>query len=229
MRFFIFAIFFFQFLFSCTKDASTPVEYTDSEDYFGLNKGLFVAFEVTEIQHVPQSSSTVLSDTLRYYIKHYIKDTMRDEFNNLIYIYEVKKKNQFNEPWSISDVWTASSKDKNSILVIENQPYIKLKSPVHTDTKWDPNIFNTSNSEEYFYQNINSSKLLNSILFDSTVTVKQCEERNLIKYCKKEEIYSKGIGMVYKYYKDLDISNFDTLNIKGGSEFYYTPIEYGFE
>ncbi len=78
---------------ACKKNNNAPYDYMESEDYFGLTKGNYVEYEVTEINHIPQTSNTILSDTIHYFVKYYIQDTIRDEFNNLKYIFEVKKKN----------------------------------------------------------------------------------------------------------------------------------------
>ncbi len=49
-------------------------------------------------------------------------------------------------------------------------------------------------------------------------------------YSKKiYEVYAKGIGLVKKYWKDLTISNFDTLNVQFGVEQFYTISGYGFQ
>ena len=214
---------------ACKKNNNAPYDYMESEDYFGLTKGNYVEYEVTEINHIPQTSNTILSDTIHYFVKYYIQDTIRDEFNNLKYIFEVKKKNIEGDSWSTSDIWTANYQDKNCELVVENQRIVKLKSPVNESTEWNPNIYNTLSPEEYSYSDINNSKVFGQLSFDSTVTVIQCDERNLIRYCKKQEIYAKGVGMIYKYYKDLEINNFDTLNIKNGTELFFTPVAYGTE
>jgi len=67
------------------------------------------------------------------------------------------------------------------------------------------------------------------LFFDSTVIVNQGSDRNLIRFYKKQEVYAKGIGMVYKYYKDLNISNFDTLQISSGKELILKPLQYGIQ
>jgi hypothetical protein len=51
----------------------------------------------------------------------------------------------------------------------------------------------------------------------------------MIDYRRKYEIYAKGIGLVHKYWKDIKISSFDTLNVTYGDEMFYTVIGYGFQ
>ena len=106
---------------------------------------------------------------------------------------------------------------------------IKMKSPIKSSTIWNANVFNNFVESTYSYDRINLSFDVNTLSFDSTVTVTQSEERNLVSFEKKLEVYAKGIGMVYKYYKDLSIANFDTLNIKEGKELYLYPKLVGFQ
>lgn len=216
-------------LLSCNKSSNNEIEYQESDSYFGMNIGFYVDFSVESITHTPQTSNAVISDTNYYFLRYLVQDSVRDEFGNLNYIFVVKRKESINNPWEISDVWTANINQKNCELVEENQRIIKLKTPVNYSNDWDANVFNLYDEEIFSYERINESRIINSIPFDSTVTVRQCDERNLIRFCKKEEVYAKHIGLVYKYYKDLEISNFDTLNIRGGTECYFAPLAYGIE
>jgi len=51
----------------------------------------------------------------------------------------------------------------------------------------------------------------------------------LVDHRKKFEVYAKGVGLIYKFYKDNDILNFDTLNIRFGREIHFRVIDYGLE
>jgi len=59
------------------------------------------------------------------------------------------------------------------------------------------------------------------------LVVEQEDKRNLIEFKRKYEVYANRVGMVKKYYKDLQISNFDTLNIKSGKEIFMTLTNFG--
>jgi hypothetical protein len=53
------------------------------------------------------------------------------------------------------------------------------------------------------------------------------KELTLVSYQNQYEVYAKQIGLVKKYYKDLQISNFDTLDVSQGKELYFSLLEYG--
>jgi hypothetical protein len=65
--------------------------------------------------------------------------------------------------------------------------------------------------------------------FDSTVTVIQNNYFTLVDYKRQTETYAKNIGMISKYYKNLKIKNFDTLQVKKGEEWFYTISKFGNE
>jgi hypothetical protein len=127
----------------------------------------------------------------------------------------------------VSDVWMAFKDNNNAELTEENEKIIKLKFPINSFTNWNANIFNSSSQLDCFYEQIHSPRTINGLFFDSTVVVNQGSDRNLIRFYKKQEVYAKGIGMVNKYFKDLNISNFDTLNITSGKEIFMEIVNFG--
>ena len=59
--------------------------------------------------------------------------------------------------------------------------------------------------------------------------VEQEDVLNLVSFRRKYEQYANNVGLVNKYYKDLNIFNFDTLNIQYGTELIYKCIGFGVE
>ena len=162
-------------------------------------------------------------------MKVVIEDTISDNLGRISWKYVRYVRDNALQNWVLSYVWMTLVDGNNAELVEENQRIIKMKSPIKSSTIWNANVFNNFVESTYSYDRINLSFDVNTLSFDSTVTVKQSEERNLVSFEKKLEVYAKGIGMVYKYYKDLSIANFDTLNIKEGKELYLYPKLVGFQ
>jgi hypothetical protein len=215
---------FLVFLYSCKKNNqnSTPQLH---KDYFDVTQGRYIEYKVVEINH--DKNALVQHDTLRYFLKIQIEDTLLDNIGRICNKYVRYKKTNLTDPWILSDVWTTIIDGNNAEIVEENQRTIKLKFPVNIYTTWDANIFNNLSSLDCFYEEIHKPRTINGLSFDSTVRVNQGSDRNLIRYFKRFETYAKGIGMIEKYYKDLNISNFDTLNISSGKELYFKPIQFG--
>lgn len=223
-NFFILMSYFSFFLFSCKKN-NQNIALELHKNYFDVTQGRYIEYEVLEINH--DDNALVKHDTIRYYLKIQIEDTLIDNLGRITYKYVRYKKSNLNDLWGLSDVWTTIIDGNNAELVEENQRIIKMKFPVDRYTNWNANVFTNQSSLNCFYEDLHKARTINGLSFDSTVRINQGSDRNLIRYFKKHETYAKGIGMVEKYYKDLNISNFDTLNISSGKELYFKPIQFG--
>ena len=209
---------------SCEK--STKVEASNLyKSYYDTTQGRYIEYRVLEINH--DESAQNQHDTLNYFLRVQIEDTIIDNLGRVNRKYVRYKKMISNDPWQISDVWMTIIDGVNAELVEENQRIVKLKFPVNEFTNWNANIFNLDEKLDCYYENLHQSRSINGLYFDSTLTVNQGFVRNFIRYFKKNEVYANGIGMISKYYKDLNISNFDTLQIDSGKEIYMEVINFG--
>lgn len=209
---------------SCEK--STKVEASNLyKSYYDTTQGRYIEYRVLEINHDEIAQNQ--HDTLNYFLRVQIEDTIIDNLGRVNRKYVRYKKMISNDPWQISDVWMTIIDGVNAELVEENQRIVKLKFPVNEFTNWNANIFNLDEKLDCYYENLHQSRSINGLYFDSTVTVNQGFVRNFLRYFKKNEVYANGIGMISKYYKDLNISNFDTLQIDSGKEIYMEVINFG--
>lgn len=214
-------ILFFPFLvllFSCKKDNSNPEL---NLDYFGLSKGAFIEYQVTEISH--DIDALIQHDTIYYQLKTVIGDTFVDNQGRIANKFLRYKRMNSTYNWQLTDVWTTIIEDNRGELVEENQRIIKLVFPPSKGKDWNPNAFNNMNAEESYYAQIHKA-FMN---FDSTLFVEQDDFFSLVDRRKKHEVYAKGIGLIHKYFKDLKISGFDTLNVQFGTELYYDYLSHG--
>lgn len=195
------------------------------KEYYDTSFGRFIEYRVLEINH--DINASIHHDTLNYFLRVQIEDTIVDNLGRINKKYVRYKRNDTLSPWQISDVWMTIIDGNNAELVEENQRIIKLKFPINTFTSWNASIFNPNSELICNYENIHSSKSINGFFFDSTITVNQGSDRNLIRFYKKNEVYAKNIGMICKYFKDINISNFDTLQINSGKEIYLKIINFG--
>ena len=211
-------------LIACSKKSQNSKSELH-KSYFDLTPGRYIEYEVLEITH--DQNAFIQHDTLRYYLKVQIEDTILDNLGRINNKYVRYKKTALTDQWTISDVWMVLIDGNSAELVEENQRIIKMKFPVDSYTNWNANRFNILGTLDCFYEDIHKSRSINGITYDSTVRVNQGSDRNLIRYYNKHETYAKGIGMIEKYYKDLNISNFDTLNISSGKELFMKTLQFG--
>ncbi len=210
---------------SCKKKkVDAPKMYTN---YFGLTEGRYVIYDVQEMFHDVAVSPQ--HDTNFYQLKTLIGAETTDNQGRNVREFKRYKRNKTTDQWVISDLWTAVIENNKAELVEENQRIIKLVFAPTSDKKWNPNAFNIMDSLNYYYSNIHKPYSLPNISFDSTVTVSKDKFFSLIDYKIDSYKYATNIGLVSKTYKNLTIANFDTLDVRKGSETHYKCIGYGFE
>lgn len=216
------------YLISCKKTVDIPIKEGFSLDveYFGLKKGNFIEYNVVHIVH---DDEVDIHDTLKFKFKTLVGDTFTDNQGRKASKFFRYTWNDLNDSWLIKDVWSAIIDGKNAELVEENQRVVKLTFPIKLSTPWNPSALSNNNGENYVYSAIHSPLNLNAFHFDSTITVLQNKYFTLVDYKFQTEVYARKIGMISKYYKNLRIKNFDTLQVKKGEEWFYTLTKFGQE
>ena len=213
-------------LFSCGK-GNNNVDLNSYESYFPMDFGTYVDYEVVEIQH--DINAEITNDTVFYYLRTVIGDTITDNEGRLARKFVRKKRNELSDPWVISDVWTALVNDIRVEVTEENKRKVWLILPPLNSSFWDLNAFNVDEPIFCTYDGLHEKSSINNISFDSVITVEQEDVLNLVSFRRKYEQYANNVGLVKKYYKDLNIFNFDTLNIQSGTELIYKCIDFGVE
>lgn len=217
----LFVLIVFIGLVSCKKNDTEVDLY---HDYFPLEEGLFMEYDVTYINHNPKS------DTFEYRLKVVVGDTTIDNSGRIAhkifrYIYDTLA-----DSYKPKDLWTAIIFENRAELVEENKNMIKMVFAPTADKTWDVNAFN--NYEPMFakFENIHDSYSTNGFNFDQTVKVLlEYKEHNMIKYINNYEIYAKGVGLVEKHLINIDYEDFDSSDPTNGEELYYKLIKYGKE
>jgi hypothetical protein len=212
---------------ACEKAMNKQPIQDKFESYFGLTPGRFIIYNVREISH--DETADIKHDTINYQLKTVIGDTIIDNAGRIARKYLRFKRANTTEKWVLLDVWTTLIDGNFAELVEENQRVIKMLFPVSSKTTWNQNAFNSNSSLNCSYDKVHKSLWQNGMQFDSTLRIEQENKRNLVEYKRKYEVYGNRIGMISKNFKDLKISNFDTLNIKSGHEIIYTCTDFGIE
>jgi len=213
---------------SCKKTIETKesTNFQDEFAYFGLFKGKFIEYDVTHIVH---DDEVDIHDTTSFRIKTVIGDTITDNEGRKAFKYIRLIWNNANDTWQIKDVWTAIINDNNAELTEENQRTVKLTFPINKNVFWNPNKFSNLPLENATYLQINMPLNYSNYNFDSTITILQNKYFTMVDYKLQTETYAKNVGLISKYFKNLRIKNFDTLQIKKGEEWYYSMTKFGLE
>lgn len=212
---------------ACKKDNVPEPKF--HYDYYPLQTGRFVVYDAMEISHDVQA--LIQHDTTRFFLKTVIGEEIEDlEGDRAFKFYRFWKTNE-DDAWEIKDVWTTKLKQLRIELVEENQRMVKLVFAPTKDKEWNINAYNTDAplKAKYDEASLHTARNIFGIQFDSTIRVNQQDFFSLVDHRKKFEVYAKGVGLIHKSFKDNDILNFDTLNIRKGTEIHYTVIDFGLE
>lgn len=216
---------FFFVLMSCKKDKNdSAIQF--HTDYSPIEEGRYVIYAATEIQH---DDDVLQHDTLSYLLKTVIGQIYYDNEGRAAREYLRYTSIDSAVSWQLKDVWTTILEGNRLELIEENQRIVKLLFAPTLSKEWDINVYNSKPKQNAIYSSIHESYSINGNSFDSTITVKQADFFSLVDLKRQNEVYAKGVGMVSKYYKDLTIENFDSLNVKKGKELYYNCISFGIE
>ncbi len=210
---------------ACKKDSNDSVLSSFHFNYFPYELGQYWVYDVMEILH--DENAAIPHDTLYYQLKTEIGDTLVDNEGRIVHRFNRYKRNNAGQAWNLTDVWTTVVSNYKAELVEENIRRVVLKFPVQASTLWNPNQFNFLPPQEAFYEGIHEPFSTGPVQTDSSVKVNAVKELTLVSYQNQYEVYGKDIGLMRKYYKDLQISNFDTLNIKQGKELFFNLLVYG--
>ena len=215
-------------LLSCKKNVEVIAlnNHLDDYKYSGIYNGRYIEYDVIHILH---DDEVDIHDTLKFRIKTLIGDTFTDNQGRISNKYLRYTWDDMFDNWKIKDVWSIIVNGKNAEIVDENQRLIYLTFPIQLNFSWNPSVYTVGSNESYFFKKIHIPTKLGNFQFDSTVTVIQNNYYTLVDYKKQYEIYAKNIGLISKFYKNLKIKNFDTLQVKKGEEWYFTLTNFGQE
>ena len=218
-------------LFACKKEKS--IEELDlGYAYFPNETGRYVIYQVDSISY-NDFFTPVRIDTAHFQLKELIESHFTDnEGRECERIERYVRKND-SLPWVLRDVWYQTKTPVRAEKVEENVRFIKLIFPITSTQKWNGNAYNTIGNYEYAYKNIDAKKTINGIKFDSTITVNQQLDSNLIEKKYQVEIFAKNIGMVYKRFVDVQDKSSSIEpkpfpeRIDAGTDYTYRVISFG--
>lgn len=194
---------------SCNEieDYSFDHEY----EYYPLEIGHFVIYDVDSIVF---DDFTGTSDTFNYQKMHVIDSAFTDNSGRQAHKIIRYQRSNSTQPWLLSDVWQAVQTQSSLEVVEENQRFIKLLFPPEEGQSWHGHKYldivdgnEWMENWEYSITALNVAENINGLQLDSTLTVLQHDEENLIEKYYGEEKYAKHVGLVYKKLINLEKQN----------------------
>lgn len=84
----------------------------------------------------------------------------------------------------------------------DNIRTVVLKFPVYPYVGWNGNLYNNRGTQEFFYENVDTTVVLNGKTFENCVlVVHQADTTSAISYRYTYEIYAPNVGRIKRYSK----------------------------
>ncbi|MEQ8908582.1 MAG: hypothetical protein RIC95_05290 [Vicingaceae bacterium] len=190
-------------LLACQKeDEGEEVEVFFGYQYAPLAVGQERVFQIDSIVF---DDFTGLSDTFSLQRREVIEANITTLDGKPAFRTQLFRRSNDTSNWILVKVFEQLRSDIRFEQRIDNFPVIQLVFPLRELSSWNANALNTAQEEVYRYDDLHESFQLDSVSYDSTITVIQREEVNLIQETYTEEKYASGLGMVYRYDEDLNL------------------------
>ena len=191
---------------SCKKESTDPLVIDKS--YFPLETGRYILYDVDSTGYSSFDGSVKVSN---YQIKEELDSPFIDNEGNEAYRIIRSRRENDTSAWRTIDIWSTNLTDHTAEKVEENLRFIKLDFPVNLNKRWYGNAKIQTDSNQayldgwiYEYTSVNAPLTINGLSFDSTITVLQHDEENLIGQTIYIEQYAKDVGLIYKKEEQLE-------------------------
>ncbi|MBL4707382.1 MAG: hypothetical protein JKY48_02955 [Flavobacteriales bacterium] len=196
---------------ACKDDDTTLPEEFVGLQYLPLKVGQESIYKIDSIIY---NEFTGGVDTIRLQLRELVYESILDAEQRKAFEIGIYQRANDTLEWRLIRVIRKTRTASKYELLDNNQRTVPLIFPVSMDKKWDVNSLNATAEVEYLYKSVNESLLLNGVNYDSTLSVIQLDEENLIERQFAEEKYALGFGLIYR--RDLNIeTDFDN-NILSG-------------
>lgn len=225
---YIFLVFVGILLLSRCKDE--PGEYILLTDYnyFPIDTGNWIIYDVDSVVHLDIDDNTNQTDTsilvFHYQVKETIDSGFTDGEGEEAFRIVREKRDSINAPWSFINLWTCKRTYNSAQRVEDNLRYVKLAFPIGANKTWNGNAYNNRDAEEYYYEDIHQPVTYGTLTFDSSVVVVQEEFISLINRLIKKECYAYDVGLVFKQIDSLNVNGLG--QVLNGIEFKQTVFDY---
>nr|WP_294898842.1 hypothetical protein [uncultured Pedobacter sp.] len=201
---------------SCTKENNArPVDL--QTEFYPLKVGSVYVYDVDSTAY---SNFTGGNVNYKFQLKDSVADTFLDLTGQTVYRIERYRKNSTSSNWVIQQVYSRNKTLRAGEEFINNQRFVRIVFPPIQGTFWNGNSKNTLGDQQYIIEDGILPLTVNNLSFDSTVTVKEIDEFNLIREDLVNDTYAKNVGLVQKTVKAVD-KDISSGTITNGSVYSY--------
>lgn len=199
-------------LFSCKKSKNTSPNADKTLQYFPLQKGKYIVYNVDSTLWIDTSC---LEYHHTYQLRYQVTDTFTDDQQNVNYVVDAFVNSaKTGGQWVASDVFNVAVTPDGLVVDKDRIKFIKLVFPVVNGTTFNGNkLIDTRDTDyayfrnwTYSYQNVGQSFTSGLESFDNTVTVAEHDETvgdmnakpdSLASRTYFKEVYAYNVGLIY--------------------------------
>ncbi|WP_080240380.1 hypothetical protein [Spirosoma rigui] len=163
-------------------------------DYFPLETGRFIVYDVTERQY--SLVTPVVQRT--YQLKEVTGPAYTDVTGSPAFRLLRYRRPAENQPWQADSVWSVRRVGDEAIRTENGVNFVTLHFPVSDLLRWNGNRYNSIGEDSYETRNSGQPYRVSDTQFDKTVTVIAQQDSTLVSQDKRIEVYARSVGMVYK-------------------------------
>ena len=217
---------FFCFLLSSCGKNETETLPDLAMDYFPLQIGKALIYDIDTIQFDPQPNAPVKIDTFRWQVKETFVDTFRDITGQLNYKVERSERPRGSAgSFEVRKIFTSALTTNEALRTEDNLKFVKMPRFLNEKTTWDGNVYCDQSliievageriglfSKKWNYEvlTIGKPEKVGTKDFTDVITIRaQSDTRILTEKRYNLEKYAKGVGLVYKEQHILDTQKLD--------------------
>lgn len=179
---------------SCKKDQLDPYFSIKGAHYFVLKPGMKRYYRVDSIHFHGQTGK---NDTFNYRVKEQIDTFFMDNLGEQAARIEMYYRELDTLPWKIYKVVYAKVNKNYAEKVEDNRRYLKMMLPPNEESLWNLNQRNDLDKRFLHYSMLEKPYEDKYMQADSSIKVQFDEVVNEFEEYRYEEVYAKGIGLLF--------------------------------
>lgn len=178
---------------ACHQPETIAIQ-TDTADYFPLETGHYIIYDVSEEHY----ALTAAPGLLTYQVKETVGLLYTDVTGQPAYQLLRYRRVTAAQPWRLDSLWNLRRTRTVGIRTESGRDIVKVVFPVVEGARWNANQFNTSGADEYTLRNVGLPFSVLGVTFSETATVVQQDDSTLVGQDKRTEVYARRVGLIYK-------------------------------
>jgi len=186
---------------SCKRnDQVDPVDF--GYDYLPLLRGSWIEYDVDSIVYDEFNARV---DTFSFIQRDECVEAYKDLEGRTTFRFERFKRTSDTGAMKYVATYTRLIQGVRAELFENNVRTVPLVFPPKEGEDWDANAFNALGAQDYSYDYVDKTDTFNFVPFDNTLRVIQLNDTdNFIIKQFAEERYTRGVGLVYKRWFDIE-------------------------